>query len=360
MSKDRTATVVIVEDDYLVSQELSFVLKEAGYKQVGKASDGLEGVELVCLLRPDVVLMDIDLPEIDGLEAATRIQGRCPTPVVVMTAYDSRDLVDKASDAGVGAYLTKPPKADEIERAVTIAVARHNDMMECRNLTEDRYKDLKQKIEEKESLRASLKDNKMLVKEVYHRVKNNLLILQSMLRLQSDDTESSETGLLLKDIENRLVSMSMIHGQLYMTEDMKSIKLSGYVQSLVKNLYHSYVPSGEKIATNVTVPDINIDVDLIVSLGLILNELVSNAFKYAFKKVDGGVLTVSLEESGDGQLSLIVRDNGVGLPEGLDIYNTTSLGMQLITSLVSQIDGVLDISREEGTEFRISFKRADT
>jgi AmiR/NasT family two-component response regulator len=129
--------VLIAEDDYLVGETIKRALKELGYELAGKASDGAEAVEMACTLNPDVVLMDIQMPELDGLEATRQIQSRCPMPVVVLTAHESQELVEKASEVGVSAYLIKPPKQIEIERAITIALARHDDLMALRYLNED-------------------------------------------------------------------------------------------------------------------------------------------------------------------------------------------------------------------------------
>lgn len=129
--------VLIAEDDYLVGETIKRALKELDYELVGKASDGAEAVEMACTLNPDVVLMDIQMPELDGLEATQQIQSRCPMPVVVLTAHESQELVEKASEVGVSAYLIKPPKQTEIERAITIALARHDDLMALRYLNED-------------------------------------------------------------------------------------------------------------------------------------------------------------------------------------------------------------------------------
>ena len=126
--------VLVAEDDYLVGEEISRTLTAIGYEQTGLASTGEEAVELVSALRPDVVLMDIRMPGCDGLEAARRIQRDHPTPVVVLTAYESQDLLDQAGEMGVGAYLTKPPRAGDIKRAITIAMARHRDLVELRRL----------------------------------------------------------------------------------------------------------------------------------------------------------------------------------------------------------------------------------
>jgi len=134
MSNQETVRVLIAEDNSLVSEVIKGLLEQAGYTVVGEAADGLEAIEMTQSTRPDVVLMDIKMPVMDGLEATQLIHKRCPTPVVVLTAYDTPALVEQASAAGAGAYLVKPPNVREIEHAITIAMARFDDMMELRRL----------------------------------------------------------------------------------------------------------------------------------------------------------------------------------------------------------------------------------
>lgn len=151
--------VVIAEDDYLVSKELSRAVKKIGHEVVAEVSTGEEAIEKTCELDPDLVLMDIQMPGMDGLQASKQIQARCPTPVVVLTAHESQDLVQKASDTGVGAYLTKPPDPLEIERAITISMARHADLMTCRELYEklsERTRELEKALSEIKTLKGLL------------------------------------------------------------------------------------------------------------------------------------------------------------------------------------------------------------
>jgi len=129
--------VLVVEDDYLVSEMVIGLLKEAGYLVVGEATTGLEALEMAQALHPDVILMDIRLPDLDGIETTQMLSESCPTPVVVLSAYETPDLVERASLAGVGAYLVKPPNVSEIERAITVAMARFDDLVELRRLNTD-------------------------------------------------------------------------------------------------------------------------------------------------------------------------------------------------------------------------------
>ena len=130
----RDIRVLIVEDEPLVGEMIQRTLDDMGYMVVGKAVDGLQAIELTQTLQPDVVLMDLEMPKMGGIEATRCIHASCPTPVVILSAYEAQDLVEKASQAGAGAYLIKPPDMREVERAITIAMARFDDMMELRRL----------------------------------------------------------------------------------------------------------------------------------------------------------------------------------------------------------------------------------
>jgi AmiR/NasT family two-component response regulator len=134
MTLHKDIRVLIVEDDSLVSEMIEGLLERMWYIVAGRAVSGLQAIEMTQSTRPDVVLMDIKLPDMDGIEAARRIYESCPTPVVVLTAYDTPELVERASAAGVGAYLLKPPDVHEMDRAIAIAMARFDDLMELRRL----------------------------------------------------------------------------------------------------------------------------------------------------------------------------------------------------------------------------------
>ena len=134
MTPDKTRRVLIAEDDVLVGDVIQSELERMGHRVAGRATDGRQAVDLTKCLRPDIVLMDIAMPELDGLEAARQIQEQCPRPVVLLTAHEETDFVRRASALGVGAYLVKPPNGPELARTMTIAEARFADLMELRRL----------------------------------------------------------------------------------------------------------------------------------------------------------------------------------------------------------------------------------
>jgi len=155
MFDKKEINIVLVEDDFLVAELIKQILYklDLGYKIIGKASNGAEGIELVKTLKPDLVIMDIKMPQMNGIEATKIIQEKYPTPVIMLTSYENSKLIDEASDAGAAAYLTKPLKKNMVEQSITIALARHNDIMEMRRLNNE----LKTKIEELEKAFTEIK-----------------------------------------------------------------------------------------------------------------------------------------------------------------------------------------------------------
>lgn len=149
---DQDIRIVIAEDDFLVCEEVKRILRGSHYKVIGEACNGEEAVEMASALHPDLILMDIKMPKMDGLEASRRISEENPCPIIILTAYESSELVEQASQAGVGAFLNKPPQFAEIDRAITIAMARHQDLMEMRQLN----KKLQNALEEIKTLKGFL------------------------------------------------------------------------------------------------------------------------------------------------------------------------------------------------------------
>ncbi|MFL5753536.1 MAG: PAS domain S-box protein, partial [Bacteroidia bacterium] len=205
-----------------------------------------------------------------------------------------------------------------------------------------------------EQIRQSLKEKEVLLKEVHHRVKNNLQVISSILNLQSTYARDSSTLNLLKECQNRIKSMAFIHESLYQTKDFTEINFSEYVLVLVKNLMHSYSSIDNRIKTRFEVENLLLNLDTSIPCGLIVNELVSNALKYAFPDNKEGYIFVQLKRE-KNKIVLSISDNGIGLPKDLDYRNTESLGLQLVVTLVEQIGGEIAINTEKGTNFTITF-----
>lgn len=206
-----------------------------------------------------------------------------------------------------------------------------------------------------EALKKALHEKELLIREIHHRVKNNLLGIQSLLRLPLKRIRDEEAREYFRESVNRVTSMSMIHERLYRTHDLSSINIAEYMYSLGRMLLDFYRIGEDRIKFDFSIPDMPLDVEKMIPCGLIVNELITNALKYAFPDDREGKIRIEFRKISGKEYVLLVGDDGIGLPEDLDIHHTESLGMQLVTSLVKQLNGTLEVSGNNGTEFRIRF-----
>ena len=207
-------------------------------------------------------------------------------------------------------------------------------------------------------LKNSLIEKEMLLKEIHHRVKNNLMIISSLLNIQSSYITDKESKEIFKESQNRAKSMALIHERLYQSTDLKRIDFGDYIQSLSTELFHTYVADPSIIALKTNVEDIYLDINTAIPLGLIVNELITNSLKHAFPRGMTGEIDVDFHMVKD-HYEFTVKDNGIGFPDTLDYKNTESLGMQMVNSLTEQIDGEIELNNEKGTSFKITFKETE-
>lgn len=214
-------------------------------------------------------------------------------------------------------------------------------------------KDISSLKQIEEDLKKSLQEKDVLMKEIHHRVKNNLQIISSLLSLQSDYIQNKTDLAIFKDSQCRAKSMALIHEKLYQSGLLKSINIKDYIQALASELIGTYSAEGKIITLDMDVDDILMDVDTAIPLGLILNEIITNSLKHAFVEKEGEI-KVYLKSS-DDQIQLEVADNGIGMRTDIDWRNTDSLGLQLVNSLCRQIDGEIELDNAHGTCFKIIF-----
>jgi two-component sensor histidine kinase len=210
-------------------------------------------------------------------------------------------------------------------------------------------------LEGEEQIRTSLKEKEVLLKEIHHRVKNNLQIVSSLLYLQAAKTEHPGAVSALKESRARVKSMALIHERLYQSPNLASVDMGGYTRNLVSDLYHSYRTQESSVRLTTNIEDITLGITEAIPCGLIINELISNALKHAFPEGREGEITIELVKEGANRTTLTVSDNGIGFPEQVDWLNSPSLGLTLINSLVGQLEGTIELDRRGGTTFTIRF-----
>lgn len=224
------------------------------------------------------------------------------------------------------------------------------------------FRDITDHKKAEEKIKASLQEKEALLKEVHHRVKNNLQIISSLLNLQARYIHDESYKKLFQESQNRIKSMVLVHEKLYQSKDLTAINVHDYVNGLLHYLCNSYGAEQNGIAIKTDIEDITLNIDTAIPCGLIINELVSNSLKHAFvepNRDSRAEITVRLHHGRKNETVLIVSDNGVGFSDGLDFKKTESLGMQLVCALSEQLSGNIKLTRGKGTTFTITFKKGN-
>jgi two-component sensor histidine kinase len=216
--------------------------------------------------------------------------------------------------------------------------------------------DITQKKKQAKKIEESLNEKELLLKEIHHRVKNNLQIISSIINLQSASINDEQIVGVLTESKNRIYTIAAIHEDLYQTEQFSSIQFDYYLKKLVGNSLISYKLPLLDITVHYHLEEVELSLDQAIPCGLIVNELLTNVIKYEFTDTDKGELTIELREI-NGKIELIFADNGVGLPDYLNVQQTTTLGLQLVTTLINQLDGEFKLSTKIGTKFLIIFDK---
>jgi two-component sensor histidine kinase len=340
MKKQKKVKILIAEDSSVVKEIVKEAINEIGYTLIGEASDGIEAVEMACSLKPDVMLMDITMPKLDGLKAAEAIMEQCPLPIVILTGHESQSFVEKASEVGAGAYLLKQSGPEDIKRAITIAMSRHNDLMELNRLN----KEVRQRNDE---LQKALEEKSVLFNELQHRVKNSFTMIMNMLSLMKLNTISDEVDFVLSEVSSRILAISEVYSMLYQGGSATEIQIDTYLDKIASLLPLPGTVSIHKKYDSCVVP-----VKIAIPIGIIVNELITNVLKHAFIDSSKGKLFLLLKKQESGML-LEVRDNGKGLPEGFTMEKSASLGLNLVEALIKQIYAVYTIKNNKGLQFTV-------
>ena len=331
-----SASVLLIEDNLgdIVSIRTMISELSDGCFELKFAESLGEALTILRNENFDVILMDLGLPDSQGFRTFTQVHNQMPElPIIIITGLEDEDLGLSAVKEGAQDYLIK----GQVDKKLL-------------------GRTLKYAIERKqteEGLKSSINDKDILLKETHHRVKNNMQVIHSLLNLQTHYAKNEEAVSVLKESQNRVKSMGIIHEKLYKSSDRSKIDFSDYVKSLTSDLLESYDVS-DKILPVIEIDDIKFNMETAVLCGLIINELISNSLKHAFPNNETGEVRVSLKLIGN-RYQLIVSDNGIGFPEELDFKNTESLGLQLVNNITGQLDGEIDLDRSAGTKVTISF-----
>jgi two-component sensor histidine kinase len=346
---------IVMVDDSPKDRKLFRILLEGMYGpdlEFFEESEGLEGLNTCRKVAPDCVLLDYDLPDMTGLEFLTQLQLEAPLEdpaftVVMLSDLSNYPVALEAMRSGAQDYLVKERiTGQKLDLAIVKATQKVGLIRELRD--------------EHARLARSVAEKDVLLKELHHRVKNNLQVIASLLRLQSKTATDEGAAAILRESQHRVEAIAMIHDQLYESADLRQVHLGQQANLLMANLFSAFGVDRARISGHVQVcprPDgapLFLGVDQAIPVGLILNELISNTLKHAFPDGRSGVIQIEAH-SQDGRVDLSVIDDGVGVPEDLVTRKSKTLGLQIVEILARQFGGSWELKREAGTVFRLSF-----
>ncbi len=407
---EHSGRILIVDDSAANLKLLTDMLALRGHT-VHPASDGVSALQYARTEHPDLILLDIVMPRIDGYKVCRFLKEHEETreiPVIFMTSLAETSDKVKGFRVGAADYITKPFQSEEVmarvetllalravqkklkARNVELLKANHDlanvnkalsreiaertqaeaELKLYREQLEDLVRErtvelaeanrhLETEIAERrraeERVTASLREKEILLREIHHRVKNNLQIISALLHLQSDSVRDEESLSLFRVSQERIKAMALVHEKLYKSKDLASIDFGEYVENLTRHLALSYVENPDRIVVKADADSFSLDIEEAIPCGLIINELVSNALKHAFPGGCSGEITVSCHVDGDCMVTIEVRDTGVGLPSELDLLDTETLGLQIVAMLVRQLRGTIEMKSENGASFMLTF-----
>lgn len=216
-------------------------------------------------------------------------------------------------------------------------------------------RDITKRKQAEERIEASLQEKEVLLKEIHHRVKNNLQIIYSLLDLQANQIDHPDARSALRESQNRVRSMALIHERLYRSQNLARVDFAAYLDNLVNSLFQSYVVRTGAVSLRIDALPLLLSIDKALPCGLIINELLTNALRHGFPDGLSGEIGIQMQSLDNRRVFLRIWDTGVGFPVGLDFRQTTSLGLMIVNTLVNQLRGSIDLHRESGTDFRIVF-----
>lgn len=401
--------ILIVDDNHNNLDVLSDTLISKGF-HVSVAIDGENALDQIEYYQPELILLDAMMPNIDGFETCQLLKQNpvtCNIPIIFMTALGETDVKVRAFKLGASDFITKPFESAELlarvelqlklsnfqetlkqqnhqlqyeinqRYEVEVALLEINDQLtksnnvlkaeiENRELIEKKLQvEILERKQAEKAVKKSLMEKELLLKEIHHRVKNNLFIVSSLLEFQSNYIDDPQIIKMLSNSQNRIMSMALIHEQLHSKTDLSQIDFQQYVTNLTDNLIDSYFTT--EINLTVDVAQVCLNIETANSCGLIINELISNSLEHAFSENTEGNIKLDFIEDDSGNLTLIVKDDGIGFSDVNIFYESESLGIKLILTLVEQLEGKLEVksdyssaySKDRGTEVKITFRELD-
>ncbi len=324
------------EEDYLLMKR---AIDGAGFAYIDKRVLDVNALkEELNTSDWDIFILDHEVP---GTNVKEFLEILCNydelVPIILVSGVISEDQVATALQYGARDYVMK----DNLRRLPNV-ISREIDIYY------ERRKFRQAQIEKSELIQQHLKAQGILIKEIHHRVKNNLQIISSLLELQAFQIKDDATKVALLDSQNRVKSMALVHEKIYQSEDLSSINYKEYMEQLTEYLFTTH--KQPNVTYSIDSDDINMSIDSAIPAGIIINELITNSLKHAFPDGRSGSVEIKLKNNDDGLL-LVVQDNGVGIPKDFELSKTSTLGLELVNALSQQLSANVIVDSSRGTRF---------
>jgi two-component sensor histidine kinase len=345
--------VFIVDDDKYVLAGVGKELESNDY-HVTAAERGREALEIITHRDFHGYIIDLVLDDIDGLTIIGEIKKRNPdAPVLILTGYGDMDSAVKALRLGVDEYVEKPCESAELLSKLEKTIS------QC----EARQKQLER------SLQQCVKEKETMMREIHHRVKNNFSLISAIINLQLDNIINEKDRKIFQSLEERVHAFSLLHQSIYERDRGTDVDIRSYMHSLIHRILATMTPSSNMVDSKLEIEEHYLPMRTAFPVGLIITETVMNAVRHGFGFPDSGTSSIGISQEKktlrvglckeNGKFRLYVTNNGHQFPEGLDVTNIESMGLQLVRELTEQLEGTLTICADSGwTTFRIEFPTA--
>lgn len=357
---DRSPTILVVDDEPINLASMIELFTED--YQVLTSGSGLGAITVATASRPDLILLDIMMPGMDGYEVCRILKNNLETreiPIVFVTGLGAEGDEIRGLELGAVDFVHKPIQSALVKARISNLIKLKRTQRDLTKLAEEKIALLTHRFTEKEDLNTkiakALADKEVLLREVHHRVKNNLQVICSMLGMQAAALQDATAIAALQNSQSRVRSMAIIHEMLYGSTVVSELDFSAYAQQLLRELAVTFGADVSRVRLRAATAPQLLHIDHAIPCGLILNELITNSLKYAFPARGDGEVEVTFQPGEPGSMQLIIEDNGIGLPEDFQIEKTRSLGLRIVQILVKQMGGLLRVWSREGTKFEVTF-----
>ncbi|MBN1327299.1 MAG: response regulator [Candidatus Cloacimonetes bacterium] len=376
--------ILILDDNKDARYLLQSLLQNAGYP-VLEAANGKSALELLAEEEVDLIISDILMPVMDGFQFCRIVKKDIQLRKIPFVFYTATYLTEKdkqfALSLGADKYLKKPMEPENLLQTVDELMAcykkgeYHPQQPDLRSeeevfkqynerlikKLEDKVLELESEIRKRrkteEDLQKAIQEKELLLLELYHRTKNNMQVIISMLHMRSNLIDKENRLEIIKDIENKIRTMALVHQKLYESKDLSQVNLKNYFTGLVDLLIQCYFSDEQSHEIKLELEDINVLIDVAIPFGLILNELLTNAIKHAFPDNRKGVIEIKLTENEDKQLILEVNDNGIGVEPDFITNSLKNHGLNTAHGLIiHQLRGQLDFRVDNGLQMKVTIE----